>query len=182
MLADELSDCTALSTLKLSGTVSLLPSHSRPPHLTRHATCTGNGITANGDTNLLLAAVEGPAYAWIADMAGHIHADSLAVANLPVELASHDDSGDGITSFLRQLQLGVGCRRARLVVVGPQGVGKTSLLWRLANPDATKSLPLNNSTNGIKSGATTRCLLGYIATHLPAPPLPHHHRGVAALI
>ena len=114
---------------------------------------TGNSLTEEGYTALLKAAVEGPAFEWIRDIAS-IPQSSLVAAGLPRELTGNKT---GIMSYLRQLHKGTGNRRASLVLVGPQAVGKSSLLWRMLHPEKGDKLPNLQGTNGIANGAHVCC-------------------------
>ena len=66
-------------------------------------------------------------------------------------------SADTLLSFLRQsLQATALYRRATLVLVGYEGAGKTSLMWRLQHPDTAVAMPLVVSTDGIQTGTVLR--------------------------
>ena len=111
---------------------------------------TGNNLTEDGYTALLKAAVEGPAFAWIQDNVAFIPQSSLAAAGLPRELAGNVT---GTVSYLRQLHKeGTGNRRASLILVGPQAVGKSSLLWRMQHPNKSDNMTQLASTNGFAHG------------------------------
>ena len=86
--------------------------------------------------------------------------NAFTLAGLPPTLA-----GDkaGLLSYLTQHHRGTAKqRRATLIVVGYQAVGKTSLLWRLGHPVTAESTPDDpkprladrTSTNGIASGVS----------------------------
>ena len=93
---------------------------------------------------MLRQAVEGPAFQWIANIPQCQTAGILSAAGLPPELA---DSSQALLSYLAQLHQGTGHRRASLIVVGYQGAGKSSLVWRLQHTGA--DFPSLTTTDGI---------------------------------
>ena len=113
--------------------------------------CADNGTTLAGYIALLKSAVEGPAFQWIGSIIRHVaKREALEAAGLPQELAGEPK---GIMPYLRQLHAaGIGMRRASLTLVGPQAVGKTSLIWRLKHPDSSSKLETPGSTDGIQIG------------------------------
>lgn len=112
---------------------------------------TGNLLREAGYTALLNAAVEGPAFEWIHHTASVIPQASLDASGLPGELAGKSAA---IVSYLRELhQESTGTRRASLVLIGPSGVGKSSLLWRMLHPDTSDKMPSFRATNGFANGA-----------------------------
>ena len=87
------------------------------------------------------------AFGWVADMAHMIPASSLKAAGLPVEL---EGNTAGILAYLWHIHKG-GHQDATLVVVGPPGVGKSSLLWRMQHPNKEAKLP---EPDGLPTGGT----------------------------
>ena len=100
-------------------------------------------------TAFLTAALESPAYKWLAHYAGFDYtASALTLAGLPPEL-EYDDAA--IYSYITQHHRGqASTRRGTLIIIGYQGAGKTSLVWRLRNP--TEAMPATPSTDGIEFG------------------------------
>lgn len=121
-------------------------------HLSQANTCpqpptpSDNGITDEGYKQLLMHACEGQYFEWIHDVAGFLKVETLVTAGLPPELRG---KASNIVAFLREQHASAPHRRAGLVVLGPQGFGKTSLLWRLRNPSGGGGLPPFQSTEGI---------------------------------
>ena len=156
-LAEEMKSCTQLTSLDLDGeqcgvAVAAIATGTQVlfSHGCHWLCSTGNDMTEEGYTALLTAAVKGPAFEWIRNSAHALRQPSLVAAGLPREL---DYNPTGIVSYLRQLHKGSGNRRASLILIGPQAVGKSSLLWRLLHPDKGDKLPDFQSTNGIANGA-----------------------------
>lgn len=113
---------------------------------------------------LLGGAVQGPQWKWLYNGAScsvararHLTAAALAAAGLPPELAG---DWERVMSYLAQRhnsQLGAVTTRSQtprctVVLIGPQGVGKTSLVWRLRHPSSSESLPAMQSTDGVALG------------------------------
>ena len=89
---------------------------------------------------------------------------ALELAGMPPELPlrrfAHGgynfDYPTAIISYIQQLRKsGTGRRRATIVVVGYEGAGKSSLVWRLRHPEG--DLPHLASTDGIATGALLCC-------------------------
>lgn len=86
---------------------------------------------------------------WLKHVAGLFPAAALAANSVPEELQGN---ADGIVSYLSLCRQGVGRRHCTLILVGPQNVGKTSLLWRLQNPAEHQHNMPTGSTQGIAMG------------------------------
>lgn len=126
----------------------------------------GNQIKWSGYARLLEAAMDGPAYKWLSSLAATLPRRSLETKRLGTLWGSTDR----IMSRVRQQHKSheivehpatppsshLGPRRASLIVLGPQAVGKTSLLWRLQHPDPAIPLLPMQSTNGIAMGKCAR--------------------------
>ena len=116
---------------------------------------------------LLLAAVQGPRWTWLHgyDEALGFHrevADSyqltaaaLTAAGLPPELAG---DWNKVLSYISQLHASKAAAlaeppcRGTMIVIGYQGAGKSSLVWRLRHPDTGEVMPGLDSTDGIATG------------------------------
>lgn len=178
-LADIVPALTALTTLNLSCTLVVSqPTHSLPA-LTRllppSSLAANLKMTPTGYTALLKQALQCPHFAWVRHIAGQAPSQALSDAGLRPELQG---DRDGIVSYLQQMRQDSGKaadtafaprRRATVVVLGYQRVGKTSLVWRLRHRDDT--WPGDSiSTPGIATGA--RHSIGLPHPHLltPTPP------------
>ena len=121
---------------------------------------------------LLKAAVQGPRWTWLCsfDEAVGFHRDvadsdqltpaALTAAGLPPELAG---DWDKVLSYIAQLHASKAAGlaeppcRGTLIVIGYQGAGKSSLVWRLRHPDTGEVMPELDSTDGIATGRRRSC-------------------------
>ena len=154
-LLKALPGCSKLVHMQLKCTLHTLSPHSlctRHSPATPFGTATGNSFTIAGYTALITVAVNAAkacaAFGWVADIAHMIPASSLKTASLPVEL---EGNTAGILAYLRHIHKG-GRRHATLVVVGPSGVGKSSLLWRLQHPTKDEALEEQPPSRGANAG------------------------------
>lgn len=114
-----------------------------------------------GSAALLVAALDGPHYTWYKGTTGiSLAAAVLTKAGLPPELA---DKPDAVCSYVVQKHVSearglTAPRRGTLVIVGYQGAGKTSLVWRLRNLGSSEPMPEPQSTDGIEFGTCIVCL------------------------
>ena len=135
------------------------------------------GIRLNDDSvaGLLLAAVQGPRWTWLRgydevdgfhrEVAGskQLTAAALTAAGLPPELAG---DWDKVLSYISQLHASKAAGlaeppcRGTLIVIGYQGAGKSSLVWRLRHPDTGEVMPELDSTDGIATGRRRRASAG----------------------
>ena len=139
---------TALGILRLQLTV-----------LSPTATAVKLGDEAVGA--LLSCAVQGPNWKWLHDGvyplcdSDQLTAAALTAAGLPPELA--EDWGK-VMSYISQLHASKAAGlapppcRGTLIVIGYQGAGKSSLVWRLQHPDSAEAMPEIASTDGIATG------------------------------
>ena len=147
MLLKALPGCSKLKQMQLKCKplfLSLSPCtrHSQPASIS--AAAAGNSFTQAGYTAFINAAADAAkatdpkkAIGCVAGVAHMIPASSLKTAGLPVEL---EGNTAGILAYLRHIHKG-GHRHATLVLVGPPGVGKSSLVWRMQHPDKEAKLP-----------------------------------------
>lgn len=99
---------------------------------------------------------------------GQIPAKGLADAGVPAELAGKQHQAH---QYLTQkLSGGASRRQVMVMTLGYEGSGKSSVVWRLRNPDLESLMPSLNSTDGI-STCTTQALLLLLLLLLQACPL-----------
>lgn len=160
-LATALKQCTQLTRLKVKG-IPTTPNpnlshacaapHSPSCYCRRLA---DNNLDADTVASCLQAALEGPAYQWLDSSTGlDLTPEALSLAGIPPELA-HDRIG--VASYIAQQHLSKArgqesCCRGTLVIIGYQGAGKSSLVWRLRNLASTTDMPVLESTDGIAFG------------------------------
>ena len=108
----------------------------------------GNNTGQAGQWALLQSAYTGPRWQWLDQSHVDLSAEGLEECGMPPELAN---DWEKVLSYVK-LRPGTGPCRATLIVFGYQRAGKTSLVWRLRNPDSS-DMPDFESTDGIDFGA-----------------------------
>ena len=88
----------------------------------------------------------------------YLTAAALTAAGLPPEF---EEDWEKTFSYISQLHkskaagLPVAPRRGTLIVIGYQGAGKSSLVWRLRHLESSEAMPELGSTDGIEFGEFT---------------------------
>ena len=153
-LAGVLRQCPKLSVVKVGGATAATPDAEfvlimYPRRLTNLTHChAGNNIGLKGKRALLQSAHAGPRWQWLDQSHVDLSEEGLEECGLPPELAN---DWEKVLSYVK-LRPGTGPCRATLIVFGYQRAGKTSLVWRLRNPDSS-DMPDFESTDGIDFGA-----------------------------
>lgn len=104
---------------------------------------------------MLLEAKKAAQCKWLLPFLGQIPAEGLADAGVPAELAGKQHQAH---QYLTQkLSGGASRRQVMVMTLGYEGSGKSSVVWRLRNPDLESLMPSLNSTDGISTCTTKRC-------------------------